>query len=319
MGSSPVSGSTRPLPAGSGPDSIRPTPPQLEGWPHIAAGRHTLIAAPTGSGKTLAGFLMCHQPPLPRHATGGAPPRTRRRLRVTAQGPGRRHRREPRAAAGRDRRSAAELGLSRPEITVGVRTGDTPAAERQAMVRRPPTFLVTTPESLYLLVTAARSRDDPVRCRARSSSTRSTPWPATSGAPTSPSPWNVSTMCVGGDGPGPVRIGLSATQRPIETVARLLVGTRTVGPRDPVFDGDEAGPDRDIDCAIVDGGHQRDLDLAIELPDGELEAVASAQPDGERARPHRRAGRRAPHHPGVRQHPPPGRTPRPPARRTPRR
>ena len=98
----------------------------------------------------------------------------------------------------------------------------------------------------------------------------------------------------------PSRIGLSATQRPIETVGRLLVGDRPL----PV---------------IVDAGHQRTLDLALELPEGELEAVTSAEQMGDVARPHRRAGRGAPHHAGVRQHPPPGRAARAPARRAPRR
>ena len=122
---------------------------------------------------------------------------------------------------------AAELGLDAPDLRVGVRTGDTTASERAAMVRRPPNFVVTTPESLYLLVTAARSRKHAAHASTRSSSTRSTPWPATSADRTWRSRSNGSSTPVRAR---PQRVGLSATQRPIRLVAELLVGDRCPHP-----------------------------------------------------------------------------------------
>jgi ATP-dependent Lhr-like helicase len=240
-----------------------PTPPQLEGWPHIEAGRHTLIAAPTGSGKTLAGFLvpinrlyLDHAAGRPLEGTDVVYVSPLKALAVDIA----ENLERPLAEIAR---TAAGMGLPAPDITIGVRTGDTPPAERQAMVRRPRTFVVTTPESLYLLVTAARSRStlatvrsvivDEIHAAARDKR----------GSHLAVTLERLEHVCRR----PPARIGLSATQRPIETVARLLVGTRDR----PSPDG---GPPV-IDCAIVDAGHQRTLDLALELPDGELEAVAS--------------------------------------------
>ena len=235
-----------------------PTPPQVEGWPLIAADRHTLIAAPTGSGKTLAGFLMSINRLYVAHAAGLPVSDTRvvyvsplKALVVDIAENLERPLVEIAAVA-------AEMGLTAPDLTIGVRTGDTPSSERQAMIRRPRTFVVTTPESLYLLVTAAKSRAtlasvetiivDEIHAMARDKR----------GSHLALTLERLHHVCR----TPPVRIGLSATQRPIETVAELLVGTRT----------DAEGA---IDCAIVDTGHQRTLDLELELPDSELEAVAS--------------------------------------------
>ncbi len=236
-----------------------PTPPQIEGWPHIAAGRHTLIAAPTGSGKTLAGFLMSINDLYLRHSVDPAGIEGTQVVYVS-----------PLKALVVDIAEnlerplagiaavAAEMGLPAPTLTIGVRTGDTPSSERQSMIRRPRTFVVTTPESLYLLVTAAKSREtlrsvqtvivDEIHAMARDKR----------GSHLALTLERLHHVCRA----EPVRIGLSATQRPIETVARLLVGTR--------IDADGSA-----DCAVVDTGHQRTLDLQIELPDIELEAVAS--------------------------------------------
>jgi ATP-dependent Lhr-like helicase len=235
-----------------------PTPAQIEGWPPIAAGRHTLIAAPTGSGKTLAGFLMAINRLYLAHA-GGEPVAGTRVVYVS-----------PLKALAVDIAEnlerplaeitavATEMGLSAPEITLGVRTGDTPASERQSMIRRPRTFVVTTPESLYLLVTAGKSREvlgsvetvivDEIHTMARDKR----------GSHLAITLERLEHVCRR----PPARVGLSATQRPIETVARILVGTRL-------------DPSGAIDCTIVDTGHQRSLDLELELPDNELEAVAS--------------------------------------------
>lgn len=244
----------------------QPTPPQLEGWPHISVGSHTLIAAPTGSGKTLAGFLMAINRLYLEHAAGRDPAGSDvvyvSPLKALAVDIAENLERPLAEIAA----CAAELGLEAPALTVAVRTGDTTPAERQAMIRRPRTFVVTTPESLYLLVTAARSRQtlagvrtivvDEIHAMARDKR----------GSHLAITLERLDHVCRSAGNPSPVRIGLSATQRPIETVARLLVGDRVR--RDP------AGG-VEVDCAIVDGGHQRHVDLALELPDGELEAVAS--------------------------------------------
>src|SRR5271166_3010278 len=136
-----------------------PTAPQAEGWAEIAAGRHTLIAAPTGSGKTLAAFLVCIDRIYRAHECGAEPGSGPQVVYVSPL----------KALAvdiwqnlerplGEIADVAAELGLTAPAIRVAVRTGDTAAAERAAMLKRPPDFLITTPESLYLLLTADRPR-----------------------------------------------------------------------------------------------------------------------------------------------------------------
>ena len=261
-----------------------PTEPQAEGWRQIAAGRHTLIAAPTGSGKTLAAFLVCIDRFYRAHdshcvhdlycrhdlgaetteATGGPPGSGPQVVYVS-----------PLKALATDIQQnleaplreieavAEELGLSAPTIGVAVRTGDTTAAERTAMLKRPPDILITTPESLYLLVTAERSRSM-LRCartvivdeiHAVAGNKRGSHLALT-----------LERLAHVAEQPVQ-RVGLSATQRPIETIARLLVG---------------AGPDRDNPdgtprCAVVDSGHRRRLDLALELPDDELGAVPTGE------------------------------------------
>src|SRR5438876_5533800 len=236
-----------------------PTAPQEEAWPHVAAGRDTLVAAPTGSGKTLAAFLVCIDRLYRAHEQGAEVDGVARVVYVS-----------PRRALAVDIGEnlerplaevadvAAELGFDAPEIRVAVRTGDTTSSQRSAMVRKPPSFVVTTPESLYLLVTSAKGREalrtvetvivDEIHAVARDKR----------GAHLALTLERLEALC----DTRPHRIGLSATQRPIETVGRLLVGDRPL----PV---------------IVDAGHQRDLDLALELPDVELEAVTSAEQMGD--------------------------------------
>ncbi len=232
-----------------------PTAPQRNGWPHIAARRDTLIASPTGSGKTLAAFLVCidrlyHAFEAGDRIEGIARVVYVSPLKALAVDIAENLQRPLREIAD----IATELGLSSPDIAVAVRTGDTTSSERTRMVRRPPSFMITTPESLYLLVTSASGREalrtvdtvivDEIHAVARDKR----------GSHLALTLERLEALCE----TRPSRLGLSATQRPIETVARLLVGDRQL----PV---------------IVDAGHQRNLDLALELPEGELEAVASAE------------------------------------------
>ncbi len=232
-----------------------PTEPQARGWPSIAAGSDTLIAAPTGSGKTLAGFLVAIDGLYQAHGRGvevdvGARVVYVSPLRALAVDIAENLQRPLVEIAA----VAAEMGLTAPNIRVAVRTGDSTSSERSGMVRHPPSFVVTTPESLYLLVTSERGRAalrtvetvivDEIHAVARDKR----------GAHLALTLERLEALC----DRRPMRIGLSATQRPVETVGRLLVGDRPL-------------PE------IVDIGHQRHVDLGLELPDGELEAVASAE------------------------------------------
>ena len=232
-----------------------PTDPQRDGWPRIAAGDDVLIAAPTGSGKTLAAFLMCINRLYLAHELGDPIHGIARvvyvsPLKALAVDIAENLQRPLREIA----EVATELGLDAPQIDIAVRTGDTSPAERARMVRTPPSFVITTPESLYLLVTSASGRRaletvetvivDEIHAVARDKR----------GAHLALTLERLEALCTS----RPARVGLSATQRPIETVARLLVGDRPLP-------------------TIVDSGHQRAVDLAIELPEGELEAVTSAE------------------------------------------
>jgi ATP-dependent Lhr-like helicase len=241
-----------------------PTAPQAGGWREIAAGSNTLIAAPTGSGKTLAAFLVCIDRMYRAHEAAASPGDGPQVVYVSPLKALAVDIHQNLEAPLREIREVAEgLGLTSPEVRVAVRTGDTAASERAAMLRRPPSFLITTPESLYLLVTAERSR-------AMLSGVRTVivdEIHAVAGNKRG-SHLAITLERLGHilEAP-PQRIGLSATQRPIETVARLLVGAGS----------DRSDEDGSPRCAIVDVGHQRELDLALQLPDEELEAVPSAE------------------------------------------
>ena len=245
-----------------------PTEPQAEGWPAVASGEDTLIAAPTGSGKTLAAFLVCIDRLLREAEEAGG---LEDAIEVVYVSPLKalavdisENLQRPLAEIAA---VARELGLAAPEIRVLVRTGDTSTGARVAMLRRPPHLLVTTPESLYLLVTAARSRErlrrvrtvvvDEIHAVARDKR----------GSHLALTLERLEALADG----HPQRIGLSATQRPIETIARLLVGAGEGRSR----------PDGTPACRVIDQGHRRALDLALELPDSELQAVASHEQWGE--------------------------------------
>jgi len=242
-----------------------PTEPQVGAWPLIASGKDVLVASPTGTGKTLTGFLVAIDQACRSASSPGSPGPAPQVLYVS-----------PLRALAADvhenllvpldgiRAEAERLGLPVPEVTVATRTGDTPPAERRAMQKSPPNLLVTTPESLYLLLTAASSRSmlrnvrtvivDEVHTLARDKR----------GSHLALSLERLAHL-VESEGGRLERIGLSATQKPLEVVARLLCG---------------GGPTRPMP-EIVDCGHRRGLDVAIELPDAELEAVAPGGQFGE--------------------------------------
>ncbi|MGE3174053.1 MAG: DEAD/DEAH box helicase [Planctomycetota bacterium] len=232
-----------------------PSAPQQQGWPAIGQGGHVLIAAPTGSGKTMAAFLHALDRLL---VAGSALPDATQVVYVS-----------PLKALSNDvqknlQRPLAELRArdpSLPEVRVAVRTGDTPAHERQAMLRRPPHIVVTTPESLYLLLTTQRGRQvlgsvrtvivDEIHALARDKR----------GSHLALSIERLDRL-VGQHGGALQRIGLSATQKPIEDTAALLCGHRDGAPRP---------------CTIVDTGHRRELDLALEVPGAPLGVVCSTE------------------------------------------
>jgi ATP-dependent Lhr-like helicase len=223
-----------------------PTPPQREGWPPIREGRHTLIAAPTGSGKTLAAFLSAIDS-------------------LIRQGPGLKDETQvlyvsPLRALSNDVQKNLQGPLAEilaadpsvPEVRVLVRTGDTPASERAAMARRPPHILVTTPESLYLLLTSESGRRmmrtvatvivDEIHALVRDKR----------GSHLALSLERLESLSA-----RPIqRIGLSATQKPLDEVGRFLVGTER-------------------ECTLVDAGTFRTLDLGVEVPPSPLGTVCS--------------------------------------------
>ncbi len=251
-----------------------PTPAQARGWPAIRRGEHTLVAAPTGSGKTLAGFLTAIDALYRRHEAGASIAGATQVVYVS-----------PLKALAVDvacnldaplagiAEVAEELGFEPAPITTAVRSGDTPSSRRQAMVREPPNLLITTPESLYLYLTAAKSRAtlrhvetvvvDEIHAMARDKR----------GAHLALSLERLEHVAER----APARIGLSATQRPVETIARLLTGAcRCARP------GSAGSAGSAHTCAtVVDAGHRRDSEVSLELPDGELEAALSGDQRGE--------------------------------------
>ena len=267
------------------------TAPQLEAWPAIRAGRDVLVSAPTGSGKTLAAFLIC----LDRLVTAGLAGRLDDRVEVVYVSPLKalsndigRNLETPLAEL---EQLAFERGLPAPGIRTAVRTGDTPAWERERMVRRPPHILVTTPESLFILLTAERSRAalrhaetvivDEIHALADDKR----------GSHLALTLARLDDLVRKAGKPRPQRVGLSATVRPIDAVARFLQGAVTAGEAPEGADGPAhpvGGAPRSpgphpaaASVTVIDSGHRRRLDLAVEVPRDELGVVATNEMWGE--------------------------------------
>jgi ATP-dependent helicase Lhr and Lhr-like helicase len=245
-----------------------PTEPQEQGWPQIATGRPTLISAPTGSGKTLAAFLIAIDGLLRQAIDGSLCDETE----VVYVSPLKALSNDVQKNLQEPLREIQELALTMgylcPDIRTGVRTGDTLPAERRAMLKRPPHILVTTPESLYILLTAEKSRRNLRRVRTIIVDEIHAIADDKRGSHLALTMERLDALVCGenrqmpGDvldalGRAPLRIGLSATQNPIELVAEFLTGK----------------PAEEV--AIVQVGKKRQLDLAVEIPGDELSSVAS--------------------------------------------
>lgn len=231
-----------------------PAPAQTQAWPAIREGRHTLVAAPTGSGKTLAAFLAA----IDRLVREGIERPLADETHVLYVSPLKalandieRNLEAPLAGIRAELRT---LGYPDVHITTLVRTGDTPQGERNRMRRKSPHIVVTTPESLYILLTSASGRRMLSTTRTVIVDEIHALAPNKRGAHLALSLERLSALA----GPALVRVGLSATQKPIEDIARFLAG--------------EGRP-----CKVVDTGHVRARDIAIELPDSPLEAVMSGE------------------------------------------
>src|SRR5258708_2975099 len=248
-----------------------PTEPQEQGWPHILAGRTTLISATTGSGTTLAAVLICIDTLVRKALSGQLYDRTEILYVSPLKALGNDIQKNLEGPLAEITALAGEKGLLMPQIRTAVRTGDTLMYERQKILNRPPHILVTTPKSLYILLTAQRSRSILTEVKTVIVDEIHAVADDKRGAHLALSLERLDTLVTRGTPPGaavpngvlqeehsrPVRIGLSATQKPIETVAHFLTGN---GRPDPV---------------IVDVGHQRTLDLAVEVPGQELGPIAS--------------------------------------------
>ena len=229
------------------------TEPQEQGWPHILENKSVLICAPTGSGKTLAAFLACIDRLVRKAITGELQDATEVLYVSPLKALGNDIQRNLNEPLGEILQLAQQTGFLMPEIRTAVRTGDTLARERRAMQKRPPHILVTTPESLYILLTAGKSREllrtvktvivDEIHAIADDKR----------GAHLALSLERLEALTT----QTPTRIGLSATQKPMELIGRFLVGN---GRPQPI---------------LVHVPQRREIDLAVEVPPSELGPIAS--------------------------------------------
>ena len=235
-----------------------PTPPQAEGWPAIREGTHTLIASPTGSGKTLAAFLCAIDELVERGLRDGLEDGVSVLYISPLKALSNDVEKNLQAPIEGIRGTLEELGYADVDIRTAVRTGDTPAYTRAKMVKKPPHIFVTTPESLYILLTSEGGRRMLSNVRTVIVDEIHALVANKRGAHLALSLERLQAL-VGRD---ITRIGLSATQNPIQDVARFLVGARGTA-------------DAPAPCRIVDVGHQRTMDVAVELPGSPLETVMS--------------------------------------------
>jgi ATP-dependent Lhr-like helicase len=231
-----------------------PTAAQAEAWPTIQAGRHTLIAAPTGSGKTLAAFLAAIDALVRQGVDGGLADETQIVYVSPLKALSNDIQRNLEAPLAGIREALKRQALPDVEIRTWVRTGDTAPGERERMRRLPPHIVVTTPESLYILLGSESGRKMLATTRTVIVDEIHAVAPNKRGSHLAISLERLATLCGG----RLLRIGLSATQKPIEAVARFLVGP-------------------DAECRIIDTGHRRARDLALEIPSSPLEAVMSSE------------------------------------------
>jgi ATP-dependent Lhr-like helicase len=230
-----------------------PTEPQAEGWPVILRGENTIISAPTGSGKTLAAFLVCIDRLIRKALAGGLEDKTEVLYVSPLKALSNDIQKNLDAPLAEILQLAAQRGLLMPEIRTAVRTGDTLMHQRAAMLKRPPHILVTTPESLYILLTAGKSREILRSVRTVIVDEIHAVADDKRGAHLALS---LERLEASTEQP-PIRIGLSATQKPIELIAQFLAG------------GERPAP------VIVQVAPRRELDLAVEVPASELGPVAS--------------------------------------------
>ena len=239
-----------------------PTEAQAQAWQAIRSGRHTLISAPTGSGKTLAAFYAAIdeilQRGLKRQLSPGVQILYVSPLKALSNDI---HKNLETPLAG----IAANLkrsGQAPVDITIAVRTGDTPASERQKMAKKPPHILVTTPESLYLLLTSASGRAMLANVSTLIVDEIHAMLGDKRGSHLALSIERLQRLVLQNSGQQLQRVGLSATQRPIEMVAKYLVGNSNCS-------------DAKVDCEIVDAGFRRALDIRLEVPSSPLSALMS--------------------------------------------
>src|SRR4051794_22625087 len=237
-----------------------PTPAQAEAWPAIKNGRHVLIAAPTGSGKTLAAFLAAIDSLVRQGIATGLPDETQIVYVSPLKALSNDIRKNLEAPLAGIREELRAQGLPDIEIRSWVRTGDTPSGERDRMRRMPPHILVTTPESLYILLGSESGRRMLAPAKTIIVDEIHAVAPNKRGSHLALSLERLDALC----SRKVQRIGLSATQRPVELIARFLVGA-----------GPQGGPTPQ--CTVIDTGHVRARDLALELPSSPLEAVMSGE------------------------------------------
>ncbi len=231
-----------------------PTAPQIEAWPAIQSARHVLVAAPTGSGKTLAAFLAAIDALVRQGIAGSLADETQVVYVSPLKALSNDIQRNLEAPVAGIRAELAALALPDVDIRTLVRTGDTPQAERASMRKRPPHVVVTTPESLHILLTSTSGRKMLATTRTVIVDEIHALAPNKRGAHLALSLERLEALA----GRRLVRVGLSATQKPIDEIGKFLVGASG-------------------DCTIVNTGHVRRRDLALELPESPLEAVTSGE------------------------------------------